>query len=206
MTALRPAIILLALIGVWQAVVWVSGAPPYILPAPAKVAAALAARWPQHADRFEAKLAELTEELTALDAGLQEAVADNPRMPVLFSHPVYQYLAHRYDLDARSVHFEPDQMPDQAALEKLVAMLGELPASWMIWENTPLPEIRERLESLGIRSVVFDSCARTPASGDFLSIMEENVQALRTVFAADSAKPRSSAAPTSSAPPPETSP
>ena len=47
MTALRPALILLALIGAWQAVVWLSGAPPYILPAPAQVAVALAARWPE---------------------------------------------------------------------------------------------------------------------------------------------------------------
>ena len=47
MTALRPAVILLALTGMWQAVVWFSGAPPYILPGPAQVAAALAARWPE---------------------------------------------------------------------------------------------------------------------------------------------------------------
>jgi putative hydroxymethylpyrimidine transport system permease protein len=47
MTALRPAVILLVLVGAWQAVVWLSGAPPYILPAPAQVAVALAARWPE---------------------------------------------------------------------------------------------------------------------------------------------------------------
>lgn len=146
---------------------------------------ALAARWPRHADRFEAQLAALTEELTALDAGLREAVAGNPELPVLFSHPVYQYLARRYDLDARSVHFEPDQMPDEAAWQELAAMLEELPASWMLWEGAPLPEVGERLESLGMRSVVFDPCAKTPASGDFFSVMEGNLQALRTVFAAD---------------------
>lgn len=55
----------------------------------------------------------------------------------------------------------------------------------MIWENTPLPQVSERLESVGIRSVVFDPCANTPASGDFLSMMEKNVQALRQVFAAE---------------------
>ncbi len=153
----------------------------------AAIQEALAARWPRHADRFEAQLAQLTEELTALDAGTREAVAGNPELPVLFSHPVYQYLAHRYGLDARSVHFEPDQIPDDAAWQELAAMLEERPASWMIWEGSPLPEIRQRLESLRVRSVVFDPCARTPPSGDFLAVMEKNTQALRAVFAADSA-------------------
>ena len=147
---------------------------------------ALAASWPQHSDRFEAQLAALTQELTALDAGAQEAVAGNPELPVLFSHPVYQYLAEHYRLNARSVHWEPDQMPDEAQWQELLTIVVDFPTSWMIWEETPLPQISERLESIGIRSVVFDPCATTPASGDFLSVMDENLEALRLVFAADS--------------------
>ena len=146
---------------------------------------ALAARWPQHADRFEERLAALTEELTGLDAAFREAVASRPELLVLFSHPVYPYLIHRYGLEARSVHFEPDQMPEEGAWQELVGMLEERSASWMIWEGEPLPEIRGRLESLGIRSVVFDPCANTPSSGDFASVMKENLLALQTVFAAD---------------------
>ena len=34
MTIFRPLTIGLGLLALWQAVVWVSGAPPYILPAP----------------------------------------------------------------------------------------------------------------------------------------------------------------------------
>jgi zinc transport system substrate-binding protein len=146
---------------------------------------ALSERWPQHSSQFEAQFAGLTQELTALDTEAQEAVAGNQELPVLFSHPVYQYLVHRYGLNARSVHWEPDQMPDEAEWQELLATLGDFPASWMIWEGTPLPQIRERLESIGIRSVVFDPCANTPPSGDFLSTMEKNLQALRLVFTAD---------------------
>jgi zinc transport system substrate-binding protein len=146
---------------------------------------ALAARWPRHADRFETQLEALTQELTALDARTQEAVAGNHELPVLFSHPVYQYLARRYGLNARSVHWEPDRMPDEAEWRELRTILGEFPAAWMIWEDTPLPPISERLESLGIRSVVFDPCANVPSSGDFLSTMERNLRALQLVFAAN---------------------
>ena len=143
---------------------------------------ALAMRWPQHSGQFEAQLAGLTQELTALDAEAQEAVAGNSGLPVLFSHPVYQYFAHRYQLNARSVHWEPDQMPDDAQWQELLTLRGEFPASWMVWEDTPLPEVRERLESIGIRSAVFDPCATAPPSGDFFSVMTHNVQALRLVY------------------------
>jgi len=147
---------------------------------------ALTARWPQHSDRFETQLAGLTEELTTLDVETQDAVAGSPELPVLFSHPVYQYLAQRYRLNARSVHWEPDQMPVEAAWQELAAIHGDFPASWMIWEDRPLQEISERLESIGIRSAVLDPCANTPPSGDFLSVMEKNLEALRLVFAPDS--------------------
>jgi zinc transport system substrate-binding protein len=147
---------------------------------------ALAARWPGHSDHFEAKLAALTRELTELDKGMRETVAGNPKLPLLFSHPVYQYLARRYRLNTRSLHWEPDQMPDEAEWQELLGILADFPVSWMIWEDTPLGQTRERLESLGIRSAVFDPCANTPPSGDFLSMMQKNLQALRFVFAADS--------------------
>lgn len=41
---LRPLVVLAGLVAAWQAVAWASGAPPYILPGPSEVAAALAAR------------------------------------------------------------------------------------------------------------------------------------------------------------------
>jgi len=44
MKFLRPAIILIGLLALWQAVVIISGAPPYILPAPLAVAEAWARR------------------------------------------------------------------------------------------------------------------------------------------------------------------
>jgi len=47
MNLFRPLAIFLGLIGVWQFVVWATGAPHYILPGPARVARALIARWPE---------------------------------------------------------------------------------------------------------------------------------------------------------------
>ncbi len=41
----RPLAILVGLLALWELVVWLSGVPPYILPAPHEVAVAWAARW-----------------------------------------------------------------------------------------------------------------------------------------------------------------
>jgi putative hydroxymethylpyrimidine transport system permease protein len=45
MTALRIPITLLGLLLLWQAVVWLTGVPGFILPGPARVAEAFVARW-----------------------------------------------------------------------------------------------------------------------------------------------------------------
>ena len=59
MRALRPVIIFLGLILAWQIVVLASGAPHYILPAPARVAAALAAHGPELIDHAAVTIAEI---------------------------------------------------------------------------------------------------------------------------------------------------
>ncbi len=46
MTYLRPIVIFLCLIGAWQALVWLTGVEPFILPGPDRVAVALVERWP----------------------------------------------------------------------------------------------------------------------------------------------------------------
>ena len=146
---------------------------------------ALTAQWPAHSEQFEAELAGLMEELAALDAEAQEIVGDHPEVGLLFSHPVYQYFARRYHLHVHSVHWEPDQIPTEAEWQKLDAMLAHAPASWMIWEDTPLPETVERLETVGIRSVVFDPCANAPDGGDYLSVMKMNLGSLRAALGAN---------------------
>ena len=59
MKLLRPLVIFLGLILLWQLLVWVSGAPPYILPGPARVALALAERWRELIGHAGVTLAEI---------------------------------------------------------------------------------------------------------------------------------------------------
>jgi zinc transport system substrate-binding protein len=143
---------------------------------------AFSGRWPEHLDRFEVAFDKLASELAAVEVELKKIVGGKANPPVLFSHPVYQYLARRYGINGRSVHFEPDAMPNDAAWQELSALVADHPAKWMIWEGKPLPAIVERLKSVGIESIVFDPCSGKPEQGDFLSVMQTNLTTLQQVY------------------------
>ena len=59
-------------------------------------------------DGFEA----LERDLLDLDRRIADLASQAPDVPILVSHPVYQYLARRYSLNVRSLHWEQDEMPD----------------------------------------------------------------------------------------------
>ena len=78
--------------------------------------------------------------------------------------------------------WEPDQIPDESQWAKLVKILEEHPANWMLWEAEPASENVERLSSLGVESIVFDTCGNRPGEGDFLSVMLKNAVNLEDVY------------------------
>ena len=120
-------------------------------------------------------------------------VAVNPDQRLFASHPVYQYLARRYDLRIEDMVWEPDEMPDDQQWQRLRLVHESFPADWMLWEKQPLPDIAQQLDAMGIGIAVFDPCANRPASGDFLSVMRENITVLGRTYASK-ATPRGQAA------------
>ncbi len=143
---------------------------------------ALSSALPQYAEQFEQRFIQLMEDLLALDSSIKAAVGNNAARPVFVSHPVYQYLEARYQLNAVSFHWEPDEMPTDAEWNELAHVLETHPARWMIWEDEPLPEIAARLQAAGVASVVFNPTFQSPAAGDFLSAMQANAEALKLVY------------------------
>ena len=138
--------------------------------------AALVKLLPDQAETLNTNLAALTSDLWALHTELTETLASTAQQQIIYSHPVYQYLDRRYGLNGMAVHWEPDEMPSEKEFEKLQGMDGAL----MIWEAEPLPEISDRLTSMGIRSVVFNPCATQPKTGDYLTVMQANLQSLKS--------------------------
>ena len=117
----------------------------------------------------------------ALNRAVKEIVSKDRVKPLMVSHPVYDYFARRYGLMIKSVHWEPDEILTNENMMELNHILKEHPAKWMIWEGEPSPEITAKLAETGIKSVVFDPCGGVPDAGDFASVMQRNIAALKLV-------------------------
>jgi zinc transport system substrate-binding protein len=131
---------------------------------------------------FDSNFAALEKDLAALSRDIEAAVSKDPSKPLVASHPVYDYFTRRYGLNIQSVHWEPDEFPDDRQWVELNGILKAHPAKWMIWEGKPGPIPVKKLKAIGIESLVFDPCANTPGQGDFLSVMHRNVENLKSAF------------------------
>ena len=146
------------------------------------IAAALAGLIPEQESGFNHRLTRLNERLEQLDRDLEQVFAVLGDQPVLFSHPVYQYLESRYSLDGKSVHWEPDTAPKTRQWIEFQKLLSDHPAELMIWEATPLPEVSDKLAQLEIMSVVFEPAGNRPESVDYFEVMDRNRQQLLEVL------------------------
>lgn len=139
---------------------------------------AMVARWPDHAEAFTERHASLDAELATLDAALSEALKQLRGIHVLASHPVYQYLGRRYGLDLTSFHWEPELTPPPEEWASLDALLGQRPATIMLWEGEPTQETRAALQARGLRVAVLPTLSNRPSKGDFLNAMRAAIDAL----------------------------
>ncbi len=137
---------------------------------------------PENEPNYRERWHELQQDLGELDTRLKVVAERIGDQPLVFSHPVFQYLARAYKLSGRSVHWEPHETPDNDQWRELFKLLSAHNAAWMIWENEPLRDTVSQLEGMGIESLVFRPCGNRPAEGNFVSVMLDNVMALERAF------------------------
>jgi zinc transport system substrate-binding protein len=137
---------------------------------------------PEQKEYFEMNYQELRTDLGIIDQELSQISQMLQNKNLFGSHPVYQYLANGYNLTIRSEHWEPDQVPSTEQWAVFKEKLKNHPGKIMLWEGSPLPEVQKELASIGISVVVFNPCANKPESGDFLSVMKQNLSNLKKSF------------------------
>jgi len=136
---------------------------------------------PGHRDSNRENLAQLQKRLEELDEHQQRTFEALVEQPLLFSHPVYQYLERRYGLDGYSLHWEPDQEPGDKAWIDFANTLRDHPAEIMIWEDAPLPSTLARLEEMGLTVVPYVTAGNRPDSGDYFDVMASNLANIASV-------------------------
>jgi len=146
------------------------------------IAKAFIRRKPDLRNIFERNFTALEKDLATLSRDIESTVSKDPSKPFVASHPVYDYFSRRYGLNIQSVHWEPDENPDDRQWAELNTILKEHPAKWMIWEGKPGSIPVKKLKTFGIDSLVFDPCGNAPGQGDFFSVMRRNVENLKPAF------------------------
>jgi zinc transport system substrate-binding protein len=130
---------------------------------------------PENKSLFEENYSNLAKEIEALDIRMEKLAGTFGEAILFASHPVYQYLGSGYGLTIESFHWEPDEMPDEFMWEDFDNRQSRLNANIMLWEDDPLPEVKQELLKREIRIVVFKPCANTPTSSDFVNSMKTNI-------------------------------
>jgi zinc transport system substrate-binding protein len=143
---------------------------------------ALAVKLPEAQSQLESRFVDLEKELLELDVQIKGFLSSNAKSPLLFSHPVYQYFERRYELNGRSVHWEPAEAPTEAMWVEFKELLAKHPAKVLVWEGETDPEIIKKLQEQGVKSVVFNPCGNVPAEGDFIFVMRNNIKRLRIAY------------------------
>ncbi|MFK7848797.1 MAG: metal ABC transporter substrate-binding protein [Rhodothermales bacterium] len=146
------------------------------------VAEALQHRLPQQRQIIEENYLALEKSLLALDEQLMELVRMNPGLPLLGSHPVYQYLAHRYGINLISLVWEPGEVPREEQWKLLEELGSTHGAKWMLWESEPLAKTVDRLRKMDIESVVIEPAGNHPVQGNYIGTMERNLANLKMVY------------------------
>ena len=134
---------------------------------------------PDAEQQYRNNLVALKQDLLKLDAELSRVFARLDGQHLLFSHPVYQYLERRYEINGKSLHWEPDEEPSTTAWIELQQILATHRATIMIWEDWPLDETEAKLSNTGLVSIPFHTGANRPNDGDYFSIMYDNIKRLR---------------------------
>ena len=147
------------------------------------IARVLIRKIPEQKENIEQNLSGLKKDLKKLDDALLTLGKTYQTTPLIGSHPVYQYLANRYGLNIKSVHWEPDQHPTSEQLSELEVLMETHQAPIMLWEDDPQDSIKQVLEELPIAVVVFNPCGNSSEEGNFIQVMQNNVKRLENTLA-----------------------
>ena len=137
---------------------------------------------PNHAPELLKRCEALKSELKVLDTTFQEITKNHSQQTLLASHPVYQYFARRYKLNIKSLHWEPDEVPDAKQWARFDELVEGHKVQWMLWEAPPNPDMVEQLRNRGVNCLVFSPCGNTAEDGNYLQVMSKNAEELKHVF------------------------
>ena len=143
---------------------------------------ALVDRLPEHAPELQKNFQDLESELLDLDRKITAAVGRNPDRMLLAFGSGFPYLERRYKVKFEAVITDFTVTAGDRDWNTIERALTSRTARWTLWDRQLPERLISRLRVSGFRSQVFNAVANTPASGDFMSVMQANIRALQKIY------------------------
>lgn len=143
--------------------------------------AAMVAAWPEHADAVRARGAALQAELAALDDALDAGLARCDVRVIIANHDAYGYLARERNITVVSLSgLSPEAEPDPDTLAKAIDVAREHNITVVFFEELVSPRVAEVVaQEVGAATRVLSPIESRPATGDYVTLMQENLVGLR---------------------------
>ncbi len=139
---------------------------------------------PDGADAFRDNAATLRSDLEALDAEMQDGLADCAVTTLVTSHDAFGYLADRYGLEVVGISgLSPSAEPTAASLAEIADLVQERGVTTVYTETLVDPAVAETVaEEAGVQTAVLDpleGLTDESAGGDYLEVMRADLATLR---------------------------
>ncbi|HEB27229.1 MAG TPA: zinc ABC transporter substrate-binding protein [Porticoccus sp.] len=142
------------------------------------ISQALEKRWPEEMPNIRQREAQLIAELSSLDQAYQQQAKRLAGKTLIYSHPVYQYFERQYNLPGHSLHWEPDQMPDEKQWHTLERLVTQTDNTLFIWEDDPQANIVNKMLALNLNFVVIRPASNL-SDKDWLAEQQANIQRMK---------------------------
>lgn len=166
---------------------------PHLWLDPARLAAVaravgdrLAKADPAHATSYQSNTRALVADLDALDAEYRAGLRTCAHKTIVTSHAAFAYLADRYGLTQVSIAgIDPENEPSPGRLAALTEQIRATGVTTIFTETLVSPKVAQTLaREAGVRTATLDPIEglHPGSKGDYLSIMRQNLQTLRTAL------------------------
>ncbi|WP_297081335.1 metal ABC transporter substrate-binding protein [uncultured Demequina sp.] len=137
---------------------------------------------PDNAASYEERAEALKADLTDLDAAYTDGLAMCERRDIFVSHEAYGYLSARYDLHQEGLSgLDPEAEPSPARVRAIRDLVEDTGATTIFTESLVSANVADSLaEDVGVSTEVLDPIESIAEGDDYLSVMERNLEALRT--------------------------
>lgn len=158
--------------------------PVKMIQAVERVETALAMAQPQNNQRFRDNAEAFKTQLSALDDQFSAGLAQCRRRDFVTSHDAFSYLAGRYQLTQRAIAgLSPESEPDPERLAELSDLIRRDGITTVFYEELVPARLAETLaREAHVRTAVLsplEGLPRNDPGADYLSVMGQNLQALR---------------------------